>query len=277
MADSDSSETASSSRCSTPTKKLKIRGEIRQNRHKQVYRTEWEAKYTWLKAEKNSGKAKCIICKETFVSDLTVIKNHEKSKKHLKNSACVKDQPKIKTFVKSASDIQLENKISEAEIKLAAFLAEHNISFLTSDHLTELLKNIFPDSKIAQKMQLKRTKSACITSNVIARAHKEHLSEILKISKFSLLIDEATDISSCKTLCVAVRYFSNSDEKIVSKLWSLRQLSIEETENPEHGATAERLYKSVLESFQEFGVPFSNIIGFGSDGYGLNFSTFSWV
>lgn len=45
---------------------------------------------------------------------------------------------------------------------MAAFFAEHNIAFLTSDHLIDLLKEIFDDSETIQGMNLKRTKTTAI-------------------------------------------------------------------------------------------------------------------
>jgi len=97
--------------------------------------------------------------------------------------------------------------VKSAEIKLCGFLAEHNISFLSSDHLTEILKPCFPDSIIAKNIQLKRTKATAIVTNVIGKCHKESLVDCLKTSKFSILTDESTDISCIKQACVVVRSF----------------------------------------------------------------------
>ena len=39
---------------------------------------------------------------------------------------------------------------SEVEVKFCRFIAEHNISFTGADHLSDLVKSLFPDSKIAK-------------------------------------------------------------------------------------------------------------------------------
>jgi len=57
--------------------------------------------------------------------------------------------------------------VSVSEIRLAAFFAEHNISFLTSDHLIDLLKETFDDSETIQGLNMKRTKTTAIIKNVI--------------------------------------------------------------------------------------------------------------
>ena len=45
-----------------------------------------------------------------------------------------------------------QNRAANAEIKLAGFLTEHNIAFNVTDHLIDLCKDIFSDSKIAQSI-----------------------------------------------------------------------------------------------------------------------------
>lgn len=60
--------------------------------------------------------------------------------------------------------------VQEAEIKLTSFIVEHNLS-----HLTDLLKQVFLDSKIAQEISLKRTKATAIANSVIGAAEKDSL------------------------------------------------------------------------------------------------------
>lgn len=67
---------------------------------------------------------------------------HGKGIKHLQNSKQLKKP--ISTFFKT-TPINLNSDVSKAEIKLSAFIAEHSISFMAMDHLSELLKDIFPD------------------------------------------------------------------------------------------------------------------------------------
>ncbi|KYN32611.1 hypothetical protein ALC56_13092, partial [Trachymyrmex septentrionalis] len=92
-------------------------------------------------------------------------------------------------------------EIKRVEIKLSAFFTEHNIAFCTVDHLIPLLKNI------------------CI----------------FKISKFSVLIDESTDISDTKLLCILIKYVSPVNKRVVTQLFAL---SLNATNCP-----ADNLYK----------------------------------
>jgi hypothetical protein len=72
-------------------------------------------------------------------------------------------------------------------------------------------------------MSLKRTKCNAVIRNVIGETFKEQLVETLKETKFSILIDESTDISTVKTMCIVVRFYDNSKKKIVTKFFELKK------------------------------------------------------
>jgi len=93
-----------------------------------------------------------------------------------------------------------KDKIKRAEIKLAAFFAEHNVAFSTADHLILLLKGICINSKIVQDFTLVQHKCKNIT-RVIIKYEIQKLVEYLRIRKFSILIDEST-----------IRYFQHKND-----------------------------------------------------------------
>lgn len=59
------------------------------------------------------------------------------------------------------------------------------------------LNKMFPDSKIAAYMALKRTKCT-ILANVFGNYVAGKLAQILQSNKFSIIIDETTDCSTKK-------------------------------------------------------------------------------
>ena len=66
------------------------------------------------------------------------------------------------------SNVTVE-QIKIAEIKLPAFVVEHNLSFQVMDHLSDLVKEIFPDSNLlACNFKSKHTKTRSIIKNVLA-------------------------------------------------------------------------------------------------------------
>ncbi|CAH1099852.1 unnamed protein product [Psylliodes chrysocephalus] len=173
---------------------------------------------------------------------------------------------------KPETSLQTQSKI--AEIKITGFLTEHNISFNSADHLTSLIKSYFPDSKIAQGMSLGRTKAAQISKNVIGACAEEEIISYLKCNKFSLIIDESTDISSVKTMCICVRFFHPKVCRVQTLFWRLLQIfSGDEPEKANQGATSQRLYEEILKLFSKNDFPLQNMIGFASDGCNTMFGS----
>lgn len=83
------------------------------------------------------------------------------------------------------------NKIvKEIEIKISAFIVEHNISFNIADHLVDLLKTLGNNEKqILRSISCNRTKCTAIVTNVIGKSSQEKLIERLKIQKFALCMN----------------------------------------------------------------------------------------
>lgn len=125
------------------------------------------------------------------------------------------------------------------------------------EHLPILLEKIFPDSKIAKELKCSRTKTTAIVKNVLGRQSFESTCQDLKKKKFSLIVDESTDLGTIKHLCLVVRYFDDSNN-IKDTFLGLIKLS---------GADAVTLYNHVLQFFNEYDIPYKdNLIGFASDG-----------
>jgi len=222
---------------------------------------------SWLRQDKKSlSKAMCIICNTTLATELSSINRHLKSKKHVTNSLSVTKSSSIEQSFNPKITLLSEN-VKNAEIKLTTFIAEHNISFNSMDHFSDLIKNCFPDSEIAKNINLKRTKTTAIIKNVIGKCHKEYLIDCLKDAKFSILTDESTDISCIKQACVEVRYFNKDVGKIVNHFFELSSVFGPNDYNKAfEGATGKNLYNSLIKGFTDNNIPSENVIGFGSDG-----------
>jgi hypothetical protein len=95
-------------------------------------------------------------------------------------------------------------------------------------------------------------------TNVIARREVETIVQNLKTSKFSVLIDESTDISDTKLLCILVKYVSAVNKKVVTQLFAL--LPLDAT-----NCSADSLYKIKKKCFLEFQIPLQNLVGMASD------------
>lgn len=118
-----------------------------------------------------------------------------------------------------------------------------------TDHPVDVIKDICSDSKTAQNMSPGCTKATAIAKHVIGDCYFESLSEILMRKKFSILIDELTDIKNVKTLCVVVRFFDEGTNRVQTRFWKLVQIFSEENRHfVREGATAERLYEEMMKS-----------------------------
>lgn len=53
-------------------------------------------------------------------------------------------------------------------MKVANYMVEHNIPFAAADHLSPLLRDIFPDSQIAKRYSSARTKTTSMLNLAIA-------------------------------------------------------------------------------------------------------------
>ena len=91
------------------------------------------------------------------------IQKHIKTEKHIRNEQCFQGVSKINTFVKIP---QTESAVTSAECMVTNFIIEHNLLVSASDHMTELIKQICPDSAIAKKFQCKRTKTTHIVQEM---------------------------------------------------------------------------------------------------------------
>lgn len=238
---------------------------------------------SWLRpVNNNKYKGKCQLCGIEFISEISTIKKHLNSAKH-QNKIKNKEASNILRHFQppaSASISSMHDKnVKSAEIKLCAFIVEHNISFRTMDHLCPLLSKIFPDSRIAKDLAVRISKSKAIITNVIGRAQKDEIAAILRKTKFSILVDESTDISTTKSAWVVVKYFDDKKKQDSDKFMQLS--AIHDHESAHHDVhlqeTAQHLFKIIIDTFKPYQIPKKYIIGFGPDGCNVMMGEFNSV
>ena len=68
---------------------------------------------------------------------------------------------RFKSFFRPKSDETKvhTNKVTIVELLMTQFIVEHNLPISAVDHMTELLKAMFTDSKVAQDLACKQTKT----------------------------------------------------------------------------------------------------------------------
>lgn len=225
------------------------------------YRPEWEQNQeykNWIQPSKKGGTFfYCKVCGDDKKAGISAVKRHCKSEKHIKNFKVIKSNRPITITDGFINAKSTENKVKEAEIRIAAFIAEHNIAIRSSDHVVELIKAVCPDSAVSRKLSCDRTKCTALINNVIGKTSFEEIVAHMRENKFSILIDESTDRSSKKHLAVVVRTCLNLLDVRDEFLCLL----------PVSDGTAQGLYTLIKSFFEQNGIPYkSNMIGFAADG-----------
>lgn len=150
----------------------------------------------------------------------------------------------------------MSEKTKIAELKIAAFIAEH-CSFLTVDHLINVLPQLDPSSDALKNLKLHRTKCSMLIKNVLGPSMLEALIEEIGDFPYSIIIDESTDLSTQKVLCIIVRFFSHKSRQIVTTFYRIIKL-IE--------CDAKSVHDAIISQLKIDGLKFENMIGVGVDG-----------
>lgn len=248
---SESSEVSIASDDTNPPPKKKMKT------YKQKYNSSWEREpklKKWLAPVRNKPyNAFCKICNKQLIAGHSELLRHQISKKHQEKEASMKHTRSIVDMVVTDS---ISSDVKRAEIKMAAFTAEHNLPIAVMDHLSDLVKEAFPDSEIAKKFKSKRTKTRCIIKNILAKEFKTQLITTLQRQKFSIIIDETTDIASKKQLALVVRYFCDKQLSVKSQFFGLIELT---------QSDATTITTRIISTLDKHSIPLSNVIGYASD------------
>lgn len=214
------------------------------------YRSEWEDHNEYKKWIKRSHKGKnyfhCKICSVDCIGGLGAVKKHAASMKHIKKINAIQIPVTSMPFIKKINI--LSTKIKEAELKIAAFIVEHNIAFNSAEHLIKLIKSISSEPEVIKNIQCNRTKCTSIVKNIISQTAFEEIIAKLKIHKFSLIVDESTDHSCIKNLAIVARFSENF--KINDTFVTLL---------PVTDGSAESLHSIIINFFVKFEIPLKKI------------------
>lgn len=235
---------------------VKMRNERQKKRYTQNYNPHWEKKIMWIKkSSKGNTYFYCKYFRNDYIGGITEITRHEQTTKHTVSAKSMVSQ---KSLINMKAIHLEEHNAKEGEIRLASFVAEHNLSFSVADHLPKLIQAVCTDSQIAKKLSLGRTKCTAVINNAIGESNFTKLLQILRESQFSLIVDESTDLGCTKHLCLVARYLDiNQDVQDAF----LALLPIQQR------GTAEILYNFIKDFFKQHNIDYvKNMAGFGSDG-----------
>ena len=208
-------------------------------------------------------KPYCKLCEKVLTCSKTGIKRHEVSKKH---------QEKLKTTTTPLR--QMINQVTTAdatttmEVKLCAFIAQHNLPLCLSQDMLELLRSLFPNDTALRNVKLGKQKATNIVRQVLGFDYLKELVSLLRCRFFSVIIDEATDQSTKKQLAIVATFFDM--EKFEMQCWLVDMLETED-------GSGKGIYSKMKEAFSNMNIPMSNIIGYSSDTTNVMFGQFNSV
>lgn len=160
----------------------------------------------WLQQDlQDSDRAYCSVCKLSLRAHKTDLVNHSQKQKHKLNYS--KTNPVGSQTTLTNIKI-ISNDTKRSELIIAVFIAAHS-SIKVVDHLSNMLKKEFrPVKSVSGSSDIKihRTKCSMLVQNVIGATLKEQLVADIGDSYYSLIIDESTDVSVHKYLCLCIRY-----------------------------------------------------------------------
>ena len=184
---------------------------------------------------------------------VTALKKHRDTAYHKEKVSILNDTTLSRIDFHSAmvSGKSLDTRIHDAEMQMASFVSEHNLSCHVMDHFSNLLPKLCLDSKVAAHFKSKCTKTKSIIKNALSPYFHD-----LKNRHFSVIIDETTDVSTCKELAIVTRCYDKELFRVKCQLYELIEV-------PQ--ADAATLFDAMINSMETDEIPLNNVIGFASD------------
>jgi len=191
--------------------------------HTYKFQQEWleiEQFQPWLhEASHDKQLFFCSSCENYMNAKLSIIYRHAKSAAHVaivnKNNKRQTDEGVDMT---EESLLSFDERRKIAEIRYAAFIADKNILHQTAKEILTFFQEIGKDSNILKSMKMGQIKCKNIISNVLCPVETNRVVEIIQNTKFSIFVDETSDISNKKWMTFLVRYVYPETLEVCSQL-----------------------------------------------------------
>lgn len=182
----------------------------------------------------------CSFCDKSMKADLSKIYRHAESKAHIE--IC-----KIKTETKNITNeninvaddslLSFKERKKIAEIRYAALIADKNISHQTAKEILSFFQHIGEDPNVLKSMSMSRTKCRNIITNVLCPVETDRVVNKLQNTKFTIFIDETSDVTNNKWMTFLVRYIDPETLDIRSQLVKLIDIDAKDS-------SAEKLFEA---------------------------------
>jgi hypothetical protein len=107
-----------------------------------------------------------------------------------------------------------QSKAARIEIKICSFIAEKNLPISIVEDLVPFLKNLFPSDEALKEVKLGKQKATNLIRQVLGFYSIQECVTKLKSNKFSLIIDETTDLSTTSQLAILGVFFNEQEFRL---------------------------------------------------------------
>ncbi|XP_030828178.1 uncharacterized protein LOC115919185 [Strongylocentrotus purpuratus] len=151
----------------------------------------------------------------------------------------------------SEPNVSLPDRQAYAEATILAFTAEHSLPFSIVNDLIHLNQELAKDKQVLENLSMDRTTASYKMTHGLSKTFHEELIEDLKSSHFSLNIDECTSETNQRVVTVLVSYFSEKENKVVTKhLSSFKVVTV----------NSETLYNHLVALFDKYSLKWENLV-----------------
>ena len=131
--------------------------------YNQKYLKKWESdpKFSgWIsKSDKGPMYYFCKACGKDGKAGKSELEKHAMGMKHISNVEARQKTVSVLSMPAFSGKSRQEKQVKESEIRLAAYISEHNAPFTSMEHLVPLIQAVCPDSEIAKKLKIQSIKA----------------------------------------------------------------------------------------------------------------------
>lgn len=94
-----------------------------------------------IQSNKCTSKSYCTACEIELSGSVTQLERHVNTEKHKKNVFAKSHSKKVTNYFQHNAS-KFEKEVASAELKMCAFISEHNLPTSIMDHLPGLIANV---------------------------------------------------------------------------------------------------------------------------------------
>ena len=239
--------------------------QVQNKRYVQQFRDKWlqdpNFKDWLVRPSPGKSSATCRACQKPVSCLKSSLLRHSKSEIHKKAMKSRQPGQQQGNLVQCFRRQEENSLFKETfEVRVCAFLAEHNLPLSLIGPLVSLFKSTAPvnskEAEVLKGIHLSTTRYTNILRQGLGLYFSKELVQILRDTYFSIIPDETTDVATEKQLGICVVYFDELTVQPVTRFFDMVEVET---------ATAVGLYNAIKSSFEEKKIPIKNIIGYSSD------------